>query len=85
MKPEPGLALIYWQTRRNRRSKGGLSGWATLGVVCLLTGFGLTGAQAAGWLRLSGPAAMAPAGLVLFAIAGQLAAAARAMLAWLRG
>jgi hypothetical protein len=85
MKPEPGLALIYWQTRRNRRAKGGLSGWTALSVVCLLAGFGLTGAQAAGWLHLTGTAAMAPAGLVLFAIAGQLVTVARAMVAWLRG
>lgn len=85
MKPEHGLAMIYWQSRRNRRSNGVVSGWTALSVVCLLTGFGLTGAQAAGWLHLAGPGALAPAGLVLFAIAGQLAAVARAMLAWLRG
>ena len=85
MKPEPGLALISWQTRRNRRSNGVVSGWTALSVACLLAGFGLTGAQAAGWLHLSGWMTMAPASLVLFAIAGQLVTVSRAMLAWLRG
>ena len=85
MKHQPGIEVIHWQSRRHRRSTGGVSAWTVLSVSCLVIGFGLTGAQAAGWLRWSGPMALAPAALVLFAIAGQMMAVARAMLAWLRG
>ena len=85
MKHEPGIAVIHWQSRRTRRATGGVSPWTVLSVSGILIGLGLTGAQAAGWLRWSGPMALAPAALVLFALAGQMVAVARAMLAWLRG
>ena len=85
MKHESGIEVIHWQSRRHRRSSGGVSAWTVLGVSGIVIGFGLTGAQAAGWLRWTGPMALAPAALVLFALAGQMVAVARAMVAWLRG
>ena len=79
------IELIYWQSRRNRRAKSGLSPWTAASVVGLLLGATLTAAQAAGWLHWAGPFAAAPAALVLVAVAGRLVAVARAALGWLGG
>ena len=72
------MDIICWQSVRNRRSKGGLSAWATLSVLCL-------GAREAGWLHWTGPMAAVPAELMLFAVVGQMATVVRAVLTWLAG
>ncbi len=79
------MDLICWQSVRNRRSKGGLSPWGTLSVLCLAAGACLAGAQAAGWLHWGGPMAAVPAELMLFAVVGQMATVVRAVLSWLAG
>lgn len=79
------MDIICWQSVRNRRSKGGLSAWAALSVLCLATGAALAGAQAAGWLHWTGAMAAVPAELMLFAVAGQMATVIRAVLTWLAG
>lgn len=83
--PSAHGGVVSWQSRRNRRSQSGLSPWTVLAVACILIGGAATAAQAVGWLHLTGPLAAVPAGLVLFAVLGQLAAVARAVLVWLAG
>jgi hypothetical protein len=86
MDHQPGHAgVVCWQSRRTRRSAGGLSAWTVLAAACIVIGGSATAAQAAGWLHLTGLPAAIPPGLVLLAVLGQLAAVARAVLVWLAG
>ncbi len=79
------IGLVYWQSRRNRRAKTGVSAWTFLVAGCVVAGAAATAAQAMGWLHWTGPLAAAPAALMLLALASQVVAAARAVLAWLGG
>lgn len=77
--------LINWQSRRSRAPRRGVGPWAAACMAGLVLGVILAAAQAAGWLRWTGPLAAAPAALVLVAVAGQIVAVTRAVLAWLAG
>ena len=79
------INLVRWQGRRNRRIKSGLSGWTVLLAACAIVGALTLLAQGFGVLPLTGPTALAPAGLVLFALGAQIVVVVRAALAWLAG
>ncbi len=79
------INLVSWQGQRNRRVKSGLSGWSVMLALSAVLGLAMTTAQALGWLRLPGPLAIAPAGLVLLAVSVQVAAVLRSLLLWLSG
>ena len=79
------MGVVSWQSRRGRRAASGPSAWTVLAVACILFGGAATAAQAAGWLHWTGPLAVLPPALVLFAVLGRLAAVVRAVLVWLGG
>jgi hypothetical protein len=76
------IGLVTWQGKPNRRFKAGIRPWTVVVVICAIVGAVATGAQALGWLTLTGPLAVAPPALILLAISAQLVAAVRALLTW---
>lgn len=79
------ISLVRWQGRRNSRLKPGLSAWTLFLSACAVVGALTLLAQAFGLLPLTGPSALAPAGLTLFALGAQFVAITRALLAWITG
>lgn len=76
--------MIRWQGRRNRQ-RSGPSLWAILLVLFALTGAASMGAQAVGWIHLSGMSAYLPGLLLLLAVSMQALTVLRAGLKWLAG
>jgi hypothetical protein len=79
------IGLINWQSRRNRRLAPGIGLWTLILVGLALVGVIMMGAQAVGWLHLTGPSAWAPAALLLAAISVQVFSVLRAILLWFAG
>lgn len=79
------IGLINWQSRRNRRLTPAVGLWSLFLMGCALLALIAIGAQASGWLRLTGIAAWAPAALLLAAISVQVFSVLRAIVMWFAG
>ncbi len=79
------INLVRWQGRRNRRLKSGGSAWTVISAACAIVGAAMLLAQGLGVLPLTGASALAPAGIVLFALCTQVVTVARAVVAWITG
>ena len=77
--------MVRWQSSKTRRTKPRMGLGAIVAAAVAVAGVLTVAAQALGWLHLPGWVAFVPAVTVVAALSAQLAAAARAALAWLGG